>query len=271
MHIHVPTENRYKPIDYTMQLGAIKKINIENLIEQTSAFSEKKKAPLKLSPIEPGQIAVVAVSPGDGISRIFASLGVNAIVEGGQTMNPSTEDILKSVELLPTNNIVILPNNKNIILAAQAVSTLTVKNVDVIPSTSTPQGLSAILHYLPDGDFEEVKTNMNNALHDVATGEITIATRSVKINDINVNEGEIITLLDGKIVYSSKSILESCLALLKTANTEELERITFLYGVNISESEVNHIVDEVRKVYPFHEIEVHDGCQPHYHFIISIE
>ena len=271
MHIHVPTENRYKPIDYTMQLGAIKKINIENLIEQTSAFNEKKKAPLKLTPIEPGQIAVVAVSPGAGISRIFASLGVNAIVEGGQTMNPSTEDILKSVEMLPTNNIVILPNNKNIILAAQAVTTLTVKNVKVIPSTSTPQGLSAILHYLSDGDFEEVTTNMNHALQDVATGEITIATRSVEMNDVNVKEGEIIALLNGKIVHSSRSILESCLALLLAANTEEMERITFLYGSNIVESEVNQIVDEVRKVYPFHEIEVHDGGQPHYHFIIAIE
>jgi uncharacterized protein len=271
MHIHVPTENRYKPIDYTMQLGTIKKINIENLIEQTTAVNQRKTTPIKLTTIEPKQIAVVAVSPGSGISRIFASLGVNAIVEGGQTMNPSTEDILKSFEMLPTEKIIILPNNKNIILAAQAVTSMTVKKVSVIPSTSIPQGLSAILHYLPDGEYDDVVGNMKKALSDVITGEITRATRSVELNNVKVKEGEIISILDGTIVHSSSSVLDACLVLLEKADTSDMERITFFYGENIPEVEVNRIVDDVRKVYPFHEIEIHEGGQPHYYFLIAIE
>jgi len=271
MHIHVPTENRYKPIDYTMQLGTIKKINIENLIEQTTVANQRNKAPIKLTTIEPKQIAVVTISPGSGISRIFASLGVNAIVEGGQTMNPSTEDILKSFEDLPTDKIIILPNNKNIILAAQAAATMTAKNVTVIPSISIPQGLSAILHYLPDGEFDEVVDNMKKALSDVITGEITKATRSVKINNVKIKEGEIISILNGKIVHSSSSVLDACLNLLEKADTSNMERITFFYGENLSEVEVNRIVDDVRKVYPFHEIEIHEGGQPHYYFLIAIE
>jgi uncharacterized protein len=271
MHIHVPTENRYKPIDYTMQLGTIKKINIENLIEQTTLANQRNKTPIKLTTIEPKQIAVVSVSPGSGISRIFASLGVNAIIEGGQTMNPSTEDILKSFEMLPTDKIIILPNNKNIILAAEAVSSMTVKKVSVIPSKSIPQGLSAILHYLPDGEYDDVVENMKKALSDVITGEITKATRSVEINNVKVNEGEIISILDGTIVHSSSSVLDACLYLLEKADTSEMERITFFYGENIPEVEVNRIVDDVRKVYPFHEIEIHEGGQPHYYFLISIE
>ncbi len=271
MHIHVPTENRYKPIDYTMQLGTIKKINIENLIEQTTLGNQRNKTPIKLTTIEPKQIAVVAVSPGSGISRIFASLGVNAIVEGGQTMNPSTEDILKSFEDLPTDKIIILPNNKNIILAAQAATTMTIKKVTVIPSTSIPQGLSAILHYLPDGELDEVVDNMKKALSDVITGEITKATRSVKLNNVKVKEGEIISILNGKIVQSSSTVLDACLDLLEKADTSDMERITFFYGENIPEVEVNRIVDDVRKVYPFHEIEIHEGGQPHYYFLIAIE
>src|SRR4030066_2509189 len=128
MHIHVPTEKRYEPIDYTMSLGTITKVSMENLIEQMEAIERKARGGrLNLAPIEPGQIAVVAVSPGPGIARVFASLGVAAIVEGGQTMNPSTQEIVAAFEHLPTDKIIILPNNKNIILAAQSAQQLTVK------------------------------------------------------------------------------------------------------------------------------------------------
>ena len=146
LHIHVPTEKRYAPIDYTMQIGVITKVAIENLMAQMEEIEQSREAhKINLATVEPGQIAVVAISPGPGISRIFASLGVSAIVEGGQTMNPSTEEILQAVENLPTDRVVILPNNKNIILAARQTVSVTVKQVEVVPSTSIPQGLSAML------------------------------------------------------------------------------------------------------------------------------
>jgi DAK2 domain fusion protein YloV len=273
MHIHVPLENRYKPIDCTMDQGVVQKVYIENLIAQME--DEKRinagQKKLNLAAIEPGDIAVVAISPGAGISRIFGSLGVAAITEGGQTMNPSTKDILGAFEDLPTDKVIILPNNKNILMAAQAAAKITVKNVAVIPTTNVPQGLNAMLRLIPDGDFEKIVEEMQESLDEVETGEITIATRTVDINGVQVNEGECIALLNGKLVNSSTSLLESCLKLLEIAETNERERITLFYGNNISKTEVNKIVDKIRLEYPSHEIELHEGGQPHYQFIIAIE
>jgi len=232
---------------------------------------EKQQSKLLLAPLEPGQIAVVAVSPGHGISRIFASLGVSAIVEGGQTMNPSTQEILNAFENLPTDRVIILPNNKNIVLAAQAAVTMTVKKVAVVPSTSVPQGLSALLRLKPDGDFDWVVLEMNEALKEVETGEITIATRSVQINGVEVHQGEVIALHNGNLVCASDNLTSACLCLLEKANTAERERITLFYGENVSKTEINAIVDQIREKYPNHEIELHEGGQPHYQFIIAIE
>lgn len=270
MHIHVPTEKRYQPIDYTMQLGTITKVSMENLFAQMQQI-EDPKVRFNLASVAPGQIAVVAVSPGMGISRIFASLGVAGIVAGGQTMNPSTEEILKSFENLPTDKIIILPNNKNIILAAQTASSVTVKKVAVILSESVPQGLSAMLRFAPDAGFNETVEDMTASLKDVETGEITIATRSVEINGVHVNKGEVIALLNGKLVYSANSLEEACLGLLARANTADRERITLFYGADMNMKEVNRITDKIRTVYSSHEIELHTGDQPHYQFIISIE
>ncbi len=271
MHIHVPTEKRYEPIDYTMKLGTITKVAMENLLAQMESLETKPESKLNLTPVEPGQIAVIAVSPGAGISRIFASLGVCGIVEGGQTMNPSTEEILKSFENLPTDKIVILPNNKNIVLAAQSAASVTVKKVAVIPCKSVPQGLSAILRLDPNGDFEHVVKDMTSAIADVETGEVTQATRNVEINGVDVHEGQVIALLNGTLVLSTDNLDDACLGLLEKAGTEERERITLFYGQTINKTDVNRIVDKIREKYPSHEIELHDGGQPHYQFILSIE
>ena len=271
MHIHVPTEKRYEPIDYTMQLGTITKVAMENLMAQMESLQTASESNFNLAPVEPGQIAVIAVSPGAGISRIFASLGVSGIVEGGQTMNPSTEEILKSFENLPTDKIVILPNNKNIVLAAQSAASVTVKKVAVIPSRSVPQGLSAVLRLDPNGDFEHVVKDMTSAIGDVDTGEVTVATRNVEINGVQVHEGEVIALLNGTLVHASENLDDACLGLLEKAHTEERERITLFFGQNVSKTDVNRIVDKIRSNYPSHEIETHEGGQPHYQFILSIE
>jgi DAK2 domain fusion protein YloV len=272
MHIHVATDKRYAPIDYIMGMGTITKIAMENLIAQMAETAKPgEAAKIPLAQIEPGQIAVVAVAPGPGIARIFASLGAAAVVEGGQTMNPSTEEILSAFENLPTDRIIILPNNRNIILAAKNCADVSVKQVKVIPCKTVPQGVSAIFRLNPDGDLDQQAEEMTEAINEVETGEITIATRSVEINGVNVHDGEVIALLDGQLVMSASTIDEAMLGLLEKASTRDRERITLFYGSNITRNEVNRLVDIVRKAYPAHEIELHDGGQPHYQFIIAIE
>jgi uncharacterized protein len=274
MHIHVPTEKRYQPIDYVMTLGTITKVAMENLVAQM----EQREQPCggrdsKVTPaaIEPGQIAVIAVAPGSGIARVFASLGAAGIVEGGQTMNPSTQEIIHSFENLPTDKIILLPNNKNIILAGRTAAELTVKQIAVIPSRSIPQGLAAMMRLIPDGDFNSVVEEMTEALDEVETGEITIATRNVEIDGVEVEDGQIIALLNGKLVLAASSLDEACLGLLEKAHADHFELITMFYGSNISNADVFRIADRVRSEYPAQEVEVQEGCQPHYQFIIAIE
>lgn len=272
MHIHVEEKRTYDPINYINSIGTWTKVSLENLEEQMEEIERQSRASaLNLSPVEPGEIAVVAVSPGQGISRVFASLHVAAIVEGGQTMNPSTEDILDAFEDLPTNKVVILPNNKNIIMAAKSATELTVKEAAVIPTRTIPQGLAAMFRYLPHGDFDEVVAEMNSALDDVDTGEITTAIRSVEVDGVKVNEGETIALFNGKLVSSANSLEEACRSLIETADVSQYELITLFYGADITKQDGNKIADAIRADYPHLEVELQDGGQPHYQFILSFE
>jgi DAK2 domain fusion protein YloV len=271
MHIHVPTENRYLPIDYCMELGTVTNVAIENLMAQMDAIEKQAADRIELTQVEPGQIAAVAVAPGPGIARVFASLGVAAIIEGGQTMNPSTQQIMAAFENLPTNDVIILPNNKNIILAADAAAELTVKNVTVIKSRTVPQGLAAMMRMAPDGDFETVGKEMAAAIDDVHTGEITTATRNVEIDGVKVKEGQIIGLLNGKLIVSATTLEEACTGLLDKIDMDDYELITMFYGNNISEKRVEEIAAMLEEKYPDHEVEVQNGGQPHYQFIFSIE
>lgn len=270
MHIHVPLEKRYEPIDYIMGLGTITKVAMENLLAQMGGSGATAER-LELANVQPGQIAVVTVSPGRGLSRIFASLGVAAIVEGGQTMNPSTQEILAAFENLPTDKIIILPNNKNIILAANQAREVTVKQVVVVPSRTIPQGLAAMLVHDPDGDLETVAERMNKAMEKVRSGEITVATRSVELDGVKVEKDQVIALLDGKLVLSAATLEEALLGLLEKAQAENYELITLFYGADLSHSEANRLVDRVRERYPQQEVELQEGGQPHYAFLISIE
>jgi DAK2 domain fusion protein YloV len=277
LHIHVPTDRRYVPIDHIMTMGTVTKVALENLLVQMEEIARRKSAAEKIDliPIEPGQIAVVAVSPGHGIARVFASLGAAAVVEGGQTMNPSTQEILHAFENLPTEKILILPNNKNIILAAQAAaqaaSQTTDKKVAIIPSRTIPQGLAAMLRLVPHGDFDEVVSDMIRALGEVDTGEITTATRSVEIDGVAVEQGQIIGLHNGKLVLAAGTLEDACLGLLGKACAADRELITLFYGANLAKSEVDRIARAIREAYPSQEVEIQEGGQPHYQFIISVE
>ncbi|RJP47701.1 MAG: DAK2 domain-containing protein [Anaerolineaceae bacterium] len=271
MHIHVPLDKRYEPIDYIMGIGTITKVAMENLLAQMDDIQKAKNEKLEFQSVEPGQIAVVVVSPGRGLSRIFASLGVTAVVEGGQTMNPSTQEILAAFENLPTDKVIILPNNKNIILAANQAKEVTVKQVAVVPSKTIPQGLSAMLAHNPDGEVDAVAEKMSKSLASVRTGEITVATRTVEIDGVNVEAGQVIALLDGKLVLSSSTIQNAVMGFLEKAEAEKHELITFYYGEDLNRNEANRIADVVREKYSTQEIEVQDGGQPHYPFLISVE
>lgn len=272
MHIHVPLEKRYTPIDYIMSIGTITKVAMENLTAQMDEIeSHTGETRFTLTNIEPGQIAVVAVSPGHGISRIFASLGVASLVSGGQTMNPSIKDILDSFENLPTDKIIILPNNKNIVLAAQQAKDVTTKSVYVIPSKTIPQGLAAMLQLDPTGDIAKIAEKMTKAIENVITGEVTIATRSVEMDGVTVKDGQVIALLNGKLAVAADNLEHACLEFLEKAQAADYELITLFYGEELPHAEANRIADLIRKQYKDQEVEVQEGGQPHYQFIISIE
>ncbi|HMM98749.1 MAG TPA: DAK2 domain-containing protein [Anaerolineales bacterium] len=271
MHIHVPLEKRYEPIDYIMGIGTITKVAMENLLAQMDDIQKSKNEKIEFPTIEPGQIAVVVVSPGRGLSRIFASLGAAAVVEGGQTMNPSTQEILAAFENLPTDKVIILPNNKNIILAANQAKEVTVKSVAVVPSRTVPQGLTAMLAHNPDGEADAVADRMTKSLASVLTGEITVATRTVEIDGVSVESGQVIALLDGKLALSSPSVEDAVMKFLEKADAANRELITFYYGEDINRAEALRIADAAREKYPSQEIEVQEGGQPHYPFLISVE
>ncbi len=271
MHIHVPTENLYTPIDYCLELGTVTDVAIENLLAQMEDIEAAAHEQIELTPVEPNQIAVVAVSPGAGFSKIFASLGVAALIEGGQTMNPSTQQIIEAFENLPTDKIVILPNNKNIVMASDAAAELSVKDVKVIRSRTAPQGISALMRLAPEGDLKKVVNEMTAAMDDVVTGEITTATRTVEIDGVEVKDGEIIALLNGKLVLSTQSLKEGCLGLLEKIEMDDYELISLFYGKETTTEEVDKIAKIVEEAYPDHEIEVQNGGQAHYQFVLAIE
>jgi len=272
MHIHVPTEKRYEPIDYTMTLGTITKVHIENLMVQMDpSTGQKKEEPIKLAKVSQGDVALVTISPGVGFSRIFASLGAAAIVEGGQTMNPSTQEIMAAFEDLPTDQVIILPNNKNILMAAKSAAELSVKKVEVIPTVTVPQGLAAMLRLIPGQELSQVAAEMQVAMSEIESGEITTAVREVEIDGIDVKEGEIISLHNGKLVGSNKTLKEGCITFLVTAKANDYELITMFYGENISQEDAESMAEFIQEEYPDQIIELQYGGQPHYQFILSIE
>ena len=270
MHIHTELAKRFEPITYTETQGVVKKVMMENLQDQMNG-KQSKGEEISLTPVNPGEIAVVAVSPGKGLSSIFASLGVTSIVEGGQTMNPSVQELVGAFENLPTDKVIILPNNKNIILAAQNAAKVSVKQIAIIPTRNAPQGFAAMLRLNPEGSLEENEESMKEAIEEVHTGDITVSTRSVEIDGVQVEKGEVIALYDGQMVSSAPTIEGAIQKLLQKANMDEVERVTFFYGEDLNQTQANQLSDAVRRDYPEVEIEIHNGGQPHYQLIIAFE
>jgi DAK2 domain fusion protein YloV len=268
--VHVHTEEPGTPLNYGASLGSLTDIVIENMQQQYQEFIRGQTQP-PLVAEELGDTAIVVVASGAGLTRVFESLGVSAVVPGGQTMNPSTQEILKAIEGLNAEKVIVLPNNSNIVMAARQARELSEKEVVVVPTTTVPQGISAVLAFNYQADLETNAQVMEQAAHSVATAEITTATRAAQINGVSVEEGEFIGLLDGALTVSGGTLKEVVQEMLRQMQADEQEIITIYYGEDIVGAEAESLADEIMAHYPAQEVELVDGGQPHYHYILSVE
>jgi hypothetical protein len=272
VHVHVPRPSIV--LAYAETIGRLHDVVVEDMAAQYQQFLLGRSSHPVQAPtynLKPGEIATLAVVPGMGLTRVFQSLGVTAIVPGGQTMNPSTQDFVQLLEALPTDRALILPNNGNVILAARQAVELSNKQVKVIPTKTIPQGIAALLAFNDQRDLEANASSMEAAAKRVQTGEITTATRSVEFNGIKVKEGQTIGLLNDELTCAGASIEEVAWQLLEQMEIEDLEIVTLYFGHDIQLAAAEKFGDAVRAKYPHLEVEVVEGGQPHYSYIISAE
>jgi dihydroxyacetone kinase-like predicted kinase len=244
---------------------------VENMQEQYQEFV-LNKAQQPVAPAEPlSGIGTVVVAPGPGLATVFESLGASFVVAGGQTMNPSTEELLKAVDSTPTDEVIILPNNKNIVMAAEQAASLSEKQVEVVRTITVPQGISALLSLNYQADLATNVRTMGDAAEAIETAEITQAVRSVQIDGLEVEEGEVIGLVNSKLKAKGNDPGKVVMDSLQVMNAEDFEIITLYYGETITADEAQQLADQIADRYPEQEIEVVDGGQPHYHYILSAE
>ncbi len=275
--VHVHSDDPGPMLSFGASLGHLDDIIVENMTLQTLRRRGEPSPPAPtglatpLPEVQSGQIGIVAVVPGAGLRRVFESLGGNAIVSGGQTMNPSTQELLGAIESLPCDEVIVLPNNGNVILAAQQAQALSSKHVYVIPSRTIPQGISALLALNPQASLEENRRNMEATLQTIETGEITVAVRAAQFNGIQVEAGDAIGLHNDVLSARGHSTAEVMDQLLPQMRAAEAEIITIYYGESVSEEEAQAMAERVQAAYPGQEVELINGGQPHYHYIISVE
>jgi len=269
VHIHAPRPGDI--LDYGCSLGVIQDVVVENMQLQHEAFVAKQ-AQRRPPAAEPAtQVGIVAVVPGEGLQRVFESLGVSAVVSGGQTMNPSTEELLAAVDRLPNQQVIILPNNSNVILTAQQAKGLAAKEVAVVPTRTIPQGISALLALNYQADLGTNVAAMEEAAQAVETIEITTAVRSVRVNGLEVTEGQIIGLLSGELVAVGSNCLDVAMEMLEKIHAERMEIITIYYGGNTEKQEADAFAEGVKARFAAQDVELIDGGQPHYKYILSVE
>ena len=277
---HIHTNEPGKVITEALTFGALTTIKVENMnIGHTSLLGEEKqedKAPASPFPyanVNPDtEYGFVSVCAGKGLTDVFLDLGCDNIVSGGQTMNPSTEDILAAVQATPAKNVFVLPNNKNIVMAAQQAAEIADRNVIVIPSRTVPQGISAMLAYDPDSDVESNTEAMNDALSSVATGQVTFAARDSDFDGHKIKEGELLAMKEGKMIYTGKDMDVICGRLAKALATKDTSMVTVYYGEDISEAQAEEIRKVIESKLPSTiEVATVYGGQPVYYFIISAE
>ena len=282
--IHVHTDHPGLALEKALTIGSLSGLKIDNMREQHNNIidftaSEKKTPVEQARAAQPVQeerpkkdIGFVSISAGSGLTAIFHNLGVDEVIEGGQTMNPSTEDILNAVDKINADHIFILPNNKNIILAVEQAAKLSEdKKLYVIPTKSVPQGISAMFCYEEGADPEEMAEEMKEAITAVATATVTYAVRETTIGDKEIHEGDILGILNDSIAVVGKEVAESTKELLAEAVTDESEMISVYYGADVTEEDAEALAAYIQETYPDCEVELQMGGQPLYYYIISVE
>lgn len=264
--VHVHSNEPNKALGYALELGEIYNIKIENMLEQNREL--KKKANV-LEEIK--EVGMVAVAPGDGLSAIFKDLSVDETIVGGQTMNPSAEDIAAAADKVPARTVFVFPNNKNIVLAAQQANDLTNKNLVIIPTRSVPEGISAAIAFNPDASVEENSEAMNDAMKGVKSGSVTYAVRDTHVDGFDLAVGEIIGLDDKAILAKGKLVSETTEKLVEKLITEDTMNITLFYGEDIREEEAVALCEKLAQKYPDCEVTSAYGGQPVYYYLVSLE
>lgn len=262
--VHVHTNAPNKAIGYGLKLGELDKIKIENMLEQNRALIAKKTADKK-------PIGLLSICTGDGMANLFKDLNVDKIIEGGQTMNPSVEDILAEIERINSDNIILLPNNKNIILAAEQAKELTTKRIEILKTVNVPQGISAVVAFDPELDIETNVENMTAAYEEIEYGEVTYAVRTTQLDGFDLQEGDIIGLTSKKIVAKSNNVVECASEVIEKLIDEDKSVVTLYYGNGVTEEEASEFADTLSEKYEDIEVQVLYGGQPHYYYMMSVE
>lgn len=269
--IHVHTNHPGSVLEKCLKVGTLSNLKIENMKEQHSSIINFVEEKAKINTPQK-EIGFVVVSMGEGLSGTFKSLGADMVIEGGQSMNPSTDDILLAIEKVNAKSVIVLPNNKNIILAAQQAEKLCKdKKVIVIPSKSIPQGISALIQFLPQSEIDENIESMTNGIRSVKTGQVTYAVRNTVVNHKEIKEGNILCMLEGDIKHVAEELQAGSKELLLSMIEEGNEFLTIYYGKDATLEQANELSDFILEKYPECEVEVQKGDQPLYYYIFSAE
>lgn len=263
--VHVHTNEPNKALAYGLELGELFNMKIENMLEENRDLKKQKAL------AEMKEFGVISVCAGTGIASIFKDIGVDYVLEGGQTMNPSADDILKAVDSVNAKNIFVLPNNKNIILACEQAKQLTNKNLIVIPSRNIAEGMSACLSFNPEASVEENTDALNDALATVKSASVTYAVRNTNVDGLQIAKGDIIGLTDSSILTKGKTIDETVISLIEKTVNEDIINLTLFFGNDVKEEDAYNLQDKLSAIYPDKEISVLFGGQPVYYYLISME
>lgn len=276
--IHVHTNDPGLAIQKALTYGQLSRMKIDNmreehqerLIKDAEKLAAQQAEAKKAEPRK--EVGFIAVSIGEGMNEIFRELGADYIIEGGQTMNPSTEDMLNAINQVNAEHIFILPNNKNIILAANQAQTLTEdKDIIVVPSKTVPQGITAIINYMPDADAQTNLEAMIEGIGNVKTGQVTYAVRDTHIDDKEIHEGDIMGIGDSGILAVGQSVEETTKEMLAQLVDEDTELISLYYGQDVQEESAENFAQEIEDLYPDVDVDVHSGGQPIYYYVLSVE
>ena len=267
--VHVHTEHPGEVMNYGQKYGSLLKIKVDNMRVQHETILENESQPAKKAAKTP--YGIIAVAAGEGVQNLFKSLGVDYVISGGQTMNPSTEDILKAIEEVNAEKVIILPNNKNIFMAADQAAEVSELPVVVIPSKTVSQGMTAMLAFNELNDLDTNKSEMMSELANVVSGQVTNAVRDTEIDGMKIKKDDFMGIIEGKIKVSQSNRKNVTIETLKQMISEDSEIVTILLGEDSDETEAAEIAAEIEKLFEEVEVEIHDGQQPVYPYILSVE